>query len=436
MKIAVIGAGKMGLPLACQFAHMGGEVISCDVNPMVVQAINACQCPFEEPGLAELLHEVASARRLSATTDIPRAVSESDLAVVIVPALLTPERDIDATAIRAVCRDIAKALRVGMLICIETTLAVGGTRRFVLPVLEETGFKAGIDFDLAYSPERVKSQSVLRNLTANPKIVGGITQAAAARATDFYRSYLGAQVINVGSLEAAEMVKLAGMVYRDVNIALANELARYAEVVGLDLVELVEAVNSDGEAGLLHPGIGVGGHCTPVYPYFLIRDAERVASPLTLAEQARRINDSQVRYVLDRLERTWGSVQGLRVLILGLSFRPRVKEHTFSTAFLLRRELEERKAKVFLYDPLYSKSEIRAHGFVPADLQDGFTPEVLILNTAHDAYRHLEFDTLNHRGLQVVVDGRRFWDPGVIIDAGLDYIGIGRPSHHSGAAAS
>ena len=131
------------------------------------------------------------------------------------------------------------------------------------------------DFDLVFSPERVKSQHVLRNLTLNLKVVGGINAEAADRGSSFYSNYLGAPVANVGSLEAAEFVKLAGMIYRDVNIGLANQLAEYAEDADIDMSELIDAINSDGEASLLHPGIGVGGHCTPVYPYFYLRDSER-----------------------------------------------------------------------------------------------------------------------------------------------------------------
>src|SRR5262249_40207669 len=155
--------------------------------------------------------------------------------------------------------------------------------------------------------ERVKSLLVFAHLTKNPKVVGGLTPAAAERAEAFYREYLGAPVRNVGSLEAAELVKLAGMVYRDVNIALSNELARYAEAAGLDFYPVREAANTDGEAALLMPGIGVGGHCTPVYPYFLIRDGERRGIPTPLAHFSRQINDGQCAHQLDRLERAAGA---------------------------------------------------------------------------------------------------------------------------------
>ena len=427
MKVAVVGAGKMGLPLACQLARGGASVQACDVNPDVVRAINAGRCPIDEPGVAEMLAEMTAAGRLTATTDTRTAVAASEVVVVIVPAALTAERDIDTSVLESVSREIADSMRPGTLVSYETTVPVGGTRRLLVPILERSGLSAGRDFDVVFSPERVKSQSVLRNLTVNPKVVGGLTRVATERAASFYRTYLGAPVIELDTPEAAEMVKLAGMVYRDVNIALANELGRYAEAVGVDLPALTAAINTDGEAALLEPGIGVGGHCTPVYPWFLIRDAERIGVPMTLAERGRRVNDGQAAHALDVLERVWRPLDGRRVLVLGLAFRPGVKEHTCSTAFLLREELARRGAAVTLDDPLYTPDDIRACGFAPGTPASDPAPDVIVLNTAHPAYRALDLAALARRGLQAVVDGRNLWEPEQVRRAGLRYVGMGRP---------
>lgn len=426
MRVSVVGAGKMGLPIACQFASRGAQVTACDVNEEVVRAINAGTCPIDEPGIHELLGSVVRDGRLAATTDTAAAVGASDVIIVIVPAMLTSDRDIDPVHLLAASRAIAEGLRPGSMVIYETTMPVGGTRRLLAPALQAGGLEPGVDFDLVFSPERVKSQLVLRNLTVNPKVVGGVTPRATARAAAFYAEYLGAEVIEVDSLEAAEMVKLAGMVYRDVNIALANELGRYAEAVGVDLPSLLPAINSDGEAALLQPGIGVGGHCTPVYPHFLLRDADRREVDLAIPADARRINDSQVLHVLDQVEGLTGPLEGRAALILGLAFRPQVKEHAYSTAFALRDELGRRGAEVSLHDPLYTDDEIRAHGFHPGRLA-GDLPPVLVLNTAHPQYRDLPFDELVSRGVRVVVDGRNAVAPDSVASAGAVYIGVGRP---------
>ena len=214
MNIAVIGAGKMGLPLACQFAARGGNVIACDVQEQIVSAINRGECPIDEPGVPELLRAAVQAGRLQATTSIATAVAQCDVVVVIVPVLLTPQCDADLRAIEGVTRQIAGSLRPGTMVCYETTLPVGTTRRLA-EILAASGLVAGRDFDVVFSPERVKSQFVLKHLERNTKVVGGLTPAAGARAVAFYSAYLGAPVADVGSAEAADHVAYATRWKRD-----------------------------------------------------------------------------------------------------------------------------------------------------------------------------------------------------------------------------
>jgi nucleotide sugar dehydrogenase len=420
MKVAVIGAGKMGLPLACVFASRGATVVAADANPALVALVNAGAPPFDEPGLPELLAEAVGSGRLRATTDNREAIAASDVCVVIVPVMLTDEQRADLSIIRSIAEDLAASLRPGSLVSFETTLPVGETRRLGA-LVEQGGLRAGVDFDLVFSPERVKSQRVLRHLFDNPKVVGGITPRSAERGAAFYAGYLGAPVANVGTLEAAELVKLAGMVYRDVNIALANELARYAQEVGVDFEAVRQAANTDGEAYLLSPGIGVGGHCTPVYPYFVIHDARTRGTPTALAELARRVNEEQPARVLDGA----GDLDGRGVLILGLAFRPQVKEAAYSPAFALRDEALRRGARVQLYDPLYSDAEVRRLGFEPGTPYGGH--DVVVLNTAHDAFAVPDFARLAASGTATVVDGRNLWDAAAVAAAGLRYVGVGRP---------
>jgi nucleotide sugar dehydrogenase len=239
------------------------------------------------------------------------------------------------------------------------------------------------------------------------------------RGEEFYRRYLGAPVLNLGTLEAAEMVKLAGMIYRDVNIALANELARYAESAGVDFEAVRRAANTDGEAALLEPGIGVGGHCTPVYTHFLIQDARRRGLVAELAEAGRRINDGQPGRIVEKL----GELAGRRVVILGVAFRPQVKEAAYSPAYSLRDELEKRGAAVVAHDPLYSEAEIERLGFRPGNVEGN---EIVILNTAHNAYRSLDWHALAGTGARVLVDGRNAASPEDVRRAGIAYVGVGR----------
>ena len=427
MKIAVIGAGKMGLPLACQFARQGGEVMAIDANSAVVEAIRAGRMMFQEPGMDELLASVRAAGRIDATTSIEDGVRGQDVVVAIIPVLLTKERTADLSIMTAVSSQIARVLKPGMMVSYETTFPVGTTRKVLAPLLEAGGLRAGEDFDLVFSPERVKSRLVLDHLTNTPKIVGGVNQRSAARAEAFYGNYLGAPVINVGTLEAAELAKLAGMLYRDVNIALANELAAYSEAVGVDFEPVRKASNTDGEAFLLSPGIGVGGHCAPVYPYFVMEHAASLGLTMALTAQGRSFNDHQAARHLDRLAQSGFPLAGSRVLILGLGFRPQVKEHTCSTAFLLQAAARDRGAEVVLEDPLYSPEELRAHGFSPFCRSSDPWPGAIILHTAHDAYRQPDFSLWRHKGVTHVVDGRNAWQPEAARKAGLVYLAPGCP---------
>lgn len=424
MKIALIGAGKMGLPLACQIAWRGGEVIACDINKELVASINAGKMPFDEPGVGEILAQAVASGSLRASTDVSEIIPQVDVVIIIIPVMLTAHRKADLAAIESVTRTIAAHLTPGQMIAYETTLPVGTTRRFLQPILERSGYCAGIDFDLVFSPERVKSRLVLKHLSQIPKIVGGVNATSASRAESFYRTYLGAPVINVGSLETAEFSKLAGMVYRDVNIALANELAMYAESVGLDFSVVAAAANTDGESALLAPGIGVGGHCAPVYPYFVLQDALERGVSLPLTSESRIINDGQARRLLDRVCRDSDECQGHDLLILGLGFRPGIKEHSFSSAFLIRDEALRRGTSPFLHDPLYDATEILGHGFTPLKL-DGRLPSIVVLNTGHQEYKEVDFVQWRERGVRTVVDGRNLWSPSEVQAAGLQYIAPG-----------
>lgn len=420
MKVAVIGAGKMGLPLACVFASRGAIVAAGDANPQTVESINRGICHFDEPGVPELLAEMVKQKQLWATQDNKAAIATSEVVVVIVPVKLTEDRRADLRVIRQIASELAASLQRGAMVCFETTLPVGETRRLGA-IIETGGLKAGVDFDLVFSPERVKSQRVMKHLFENPKAVGGVTPRSAERAQKFYAQFLGAPVINLGTLEAAELVKLAGMAYRDVNIALANELAHYAEACGIDFEQVRQAANTDGEAFLLSPGIGVGGHCTPVYPHFLIQDAAARGVELGLVEAGRRLNENQPAQWLAKL----GNVAGKRALILGLGFRPQVKEVACSPAFPIKAELEKRGARVALHDPFYTEDEIQGYGFKPGALNDGW--EIWVLNTAHEVYRDLDFKRLAVVGLKAVLDGRNLWNPSRVTAAGVVYHGIGRP---------
>jgi nucleotide sugar dehydrogenase len=428
VNVSVIGAGKMGLPIAVWIASHGARVWACDQNPAVVEAIQAGRPAVDEPGVGELLTAVLADGRLLATRDTAKAVADSDVVIVIVPAVVTAGREPDLRNLEAASRDIAQGLQQGTLVVYETTVPVGTTRERIIPILRTSGLEPGLEFFVAYSPERVKSRLVLRHLAETPKLISGLNDRSAAAAARFYRTYLGAPVIDAGPLEAAEFAKLAGMVYRDVNIAVANQLAAYAEAIGIDAWPILEAANTDGEAALLKPGIGVGGHCTPVYPYFLLSDAARRGVDVSLAARAREVNDLQAGRAVARLDTALGGLAGRRVGILGLGFRPEVKEHIYSPAFMVDAALRSHGADSRMHDPLYTDAELAMHSFAgwSPDHLDDWAPEALMLVTGHSAFAGLDLQALRQAGLRIVVDGRRFWKSDAVNALGLSYVGVGQ----------
>ena len=424
MRITVVGGGRMGLPLACVFAKHGASVSVSDINPYLVSQINSGLCPYEEPGLSDLISRLNAEGRLKATTSTADATSESDAIVIIVPAHLTADRDIDLKILREASVEVGKGLRRGALVVYETTVGVGSTRRHLIPVLEQSsGMRAGNDFHVAYSPERVKANLVLQRLETTPKVVGGLDATSRERGIALYGTFLGAPVEDVGTLEAAESAKLMGMLYRDVNIALANELAAFCELAGVDFERVRKAANSDGESSLLLPGIGVGGHCTPVYPYFLTRESRRLGMSQRISEASREINDNQPARQLDRVASAWQPLRGKRVHLLGLAFRPGVKVDTLSPAYALREHLQKLDAVVTLEDPCYTKEEIHAAGFEHGSAENA---QLVVLNTAHKEFATPDFAAWRRTGVEAVLDGRNLWQRYEVEAAGLLYFGIGR----------
>jgi len=431
--IAVVGLGKIGLPLAVQYARHGQSVIGCDINPVVVENVNAGQSYMhEEPGLAAGVADAVHKGLLSATLNVTEAVSKANVVVVIVPVVIDDKHQVNFDAIDNATAAIGAGLRSDTLVIYETTLPIGTTTGRFAQILERTSkLKAGHDFLLAYSPERVKSGRIFRDLRTYPKVVGGIDERSTDAAVEFYRSVLDAEVIAMTSTDEAEFVKLIETAYRDVNIALANEFACFADTHGLNLALAIAAANTQPESHIHTPGIGVGGHCIPVYPYFLfssltgtnVQTRGSELPMLILPRYARRINDSMAEYAVHRIEVEIGSLAQQSVLILGVAYRGNVRETAFSSAELLRNALLEHGAKVYADDPLFSEEELQALGYTPLPI--GIEDEIraIILQADHRVYQSFDFSRFEH--CRVVLDGRHTLRHEMIESLGMRHITIG-----------
>ncbi len=416
MKIAVVALGKIGLPLAVQFASKGHHVIGADVDPRAVELVNAGIEPFPgEAFLAEKLAEVVADGRLVATADTTAAVAHSEAVVVVVPLFVDAESVPDFGWMDAATKSIAAGLQPGTLVSYETTLPVGTTRTRWVPMLEAgSGLVAGRDFHVVFSPERVLTGRVFADLRKYPKLVGGIDAASAAHAVDFYEQVLDFDerpdlarangVWDLGSAEASELAKLAETTYRDVNIGLANQFARFAADHGIDVYQVIEASNSQPYSHIHSPGIAVGGHCIPVYPrLYLWNDPSA-----TVVRAAREANAAMPEYTVGLLEGAFGSsLAGQRVVVLGAAYRGGVKETAFSGVFPTVEALRARGADVLVHDPLYDDDELTRFGWAPYHL--GEPVAAAVVQADHAEYRSLTPADLP--GIQVLVDGRRITDP-------------------------
>ena len=429
MKIAVIALGKIGLPLAVQFAKKGHYVIGCDVNQRTVDLINSGTEPFPgENFLAEYLAEVVASGHLVASTDTTKAVSESQAIVIVVPLFVDNQGIPDFGWMDDATEKIAAGLQPGTLISYETTLPVGTTRNRFAPALESgSNLRAGVDFHLVFSPERVLTGRVFADLRKYPKLVGGINESSTQAGIAFYEEVLDFDdrpdltekngVWDLGTCEASEMAKLAETTYRDVNIALANQFAIFAEGANIDIAKVIAASNSQPYSHIHQPGIAVGGHCIPIYPRFYLWN-----DPLaTVVRSAREANAAMPEHAVKLLENELGDLAGKRVAVLGISYRGGVKESAFSGVYGVVTALKARDALVVVNDPMYSNEEILALGFEPYAI--GESADAVILQADHKEYKTL--GAKDFPGVAAVVDGRRTMNPKNFPGVNFRVIGAG-----------
>lgn len=428
MRIAVVALGKIGLPLAVQFASKGHEVIGVDVNPRTVELVNEGKEPFPgEAHLAEKLAELVPAGRLRATTDYAEAIPGVDAVVVVVPLFVNDETwQPDFAWMDEATKSLAAHLTPGTIVSYETTLPVGTLRGRFKPMIEQiSGLEEGRDFTLIFSPERVLTGRVFADLRRYPKLVGGLSEDGTRRGIALYQQLLDFDVRedlpqpngvwDMGSAEAAEMAKLAETTYRDVNIGLANQFAVYADKIGVDVQRVIDACNSQPYSHIHRPGIAVGGHCIPVYPrLYLSTDPDA-----SVVRTARSFNATMPQYVVDRAKEILGDLTGLRVVVLGASYRGKVKETAFSGVFPTVDALRAAGAQVLVQDPMYTDEELEGFGWQPYHL--GENVDVAIVQADHPEYSKLTPADLP--GVRLLLDGRRITDPALF--AGVPRITIG-----------
>lgn len=397
VKLAVYGLGKMGLPLACVFAQRGFKVIGVDINKNVVKKINQGENPIiGESGLGQLLKEDVKNKKIIATAKGREAAQKADVMVIIVPTFLQKNKKPDLEIVKMVAKTIGQGMQKGSLVILESTVPPKTTEGIIKRILEkESGFAAGKDFGLAFCPERTNSGTAIADIQGriNPKIVGGLERKSSLASQAIYELINQRGVIPVSSCTVAEMVKLAEMVYRDVKIAYANSLALICDELGIDIKEVIRGANTDAGCKILNPGPGVGGHCIPVYPYFIF---DKVKRGTLLLKSARRVNDAMPKYTVKLIQEALGvagkDIKKSNILILGIAYRGNVKEVRLSPGIEIYHLLKGLAKRVFVFDPLFSPKEIENYSL---NYQESFQNiDCLVITADHQEFKKLNWSII------------------------------------------
>lgn len=390
-KICILGLGYIGLPTASMFATHGIEVVGVDINPRIIETLQAGKLHIHEPGLREVMTQALQSGALRVST-LPEA---ADAFLIAVPTPFyehewgeyqgQPYKKADLRAVTSAAQAIVPHLRPGNLVVLESTSPPRTTADMLTPILEQSGLKAGRDFFVAYSPERVLPGQILRELVENARVIGGLTPASARAGRDLYATFVRGQILETDST-TAEMVKLMENTYRDVNIAIANEFSRLAERFGVDVWQAIRLANLHPRVKILSPGPGVGGHCISVDPWFFVETAPDL-SPLIL--RARQVNDSQPAWVLEKARQALGSLQGRKIAALGLAYKPDVDDLRESPAAEAVHLLQQAGASVYAFEPF--KPQAGLPGIhAAATLEEALAEaELVILLVNHTSFRSL-----------------------------------------------
>jgi UDP-N-acetyl-D-glucosamine dehydrogenase len=382
-RVAIIGVGYVGLPLAVAFAQRGVEVVCLDADPTKIESLAAGHSYVEDISDATL---VPLMERLVPTVDGAELAS-CEAVIICVPTPLTSAREPDLTYLLGAGETVADNLQEGQLVVLESTTYPGTTRERLAPILEErSGLKAGEGFNLAFSPERIDPGRTDYTVETTPKVVGGLTPACSKRAQAVYGTICDT-VVPVSTPEAAELTKLLENTFRSVNIALVNELSQLCFRLGIDVWEVVGAASTKPFGFMpFEPGPGMGGHCLPVDPFYLAFKAREADFYPEFVELAGKLNQSQPAFCAHRIERaldaTERSVKGSKILLLGVSYKAGIGDTRESPALEILRMLQEREADVSYHDP--HAPELPRHGLSSVPLEQGLAEADLVaILTAH-----------------------------------------------------
>ena len=428
-KICIVGLGYVGLPTAIFFAENDFEVIGVGIDPKKLDMINQGISPLGELGLDERLEKVVKKGKLVATLDLPEATRQSDIILLIVPTPVTKSKDPDLYHVMDAGKKVSRGLEKGKLVVLESTVYPGVTEEVLQPILEESGLKAGEDFGLAYCPERYNPGDDAHSIEKVARVVGGITPEWAEITRKLYQFIIEEDIKVLRNIKTSEAAKVIENTQRDLNIALVNELAMIFEKIGIDVMEVIEGASTKWNFNVYYPGGGVGGHCLPVDPYYLVKKAKELGYHSKVIAAGRTINDHMPQHVFgllaDSLNDNEKSVKNSKIVVLGLSYKENVGDDRESPSEELINELKHYQAQVTIVDPYIEETQV--YGTLESDLYQALEDaDAMVLMTAHQEFRDLDFQKAKKlMKIPIIVDARRIYDPEKLREMGFIYSGVG-----------
>jgi len=432
LRVCVVGIGRIGLPTALSFAKSGLTTIGVDINESLVEMINHNNFPLkDEPGYEEIFHNVISEKKFSATTKIEEGVSNSNLILLSLPTPMDENNVPDYSALKSVASQLSQFLKPNSLVIVESTIEPGFIEDEMISMIANNDkLTVENNFFIGVCPENANPGEILHDFTNLPRLVGGINENISKIIKSIYNFVFGVELIEMPDCKTANAVKLTTNVFRDINIAFISELSLMFEKLGIDTMKVLEAAKKKYNFQIHYPGAGVGGPCLPINSYQFLNTAKRIGSELNIIESSRKINEKMpehvVQLLLDGFKENDKPIKDSHILLLGVSYKPNVKDIQLTPAEHIIKKLQDLGAIVHIYDPYFiSQNIFDIH--TEKNLNEIISNvDSTIIVTAHDEFKKLEISLFKQMKTPVLVDTRGIIDPEIAKQNQLIFRGLGR----------
>jgi len=432
LKVCIVGIGRIGLPTALSFAQAGLQTIGADINEKLVDSINAGNFPLkDEPGYEDIFNSVRKNGNFSATTDINEAISKSNVILLSLPTPMDENNIPIYLALESVGKQLSQTLQSNSLVVVESTIEPGFIENVMIKRIEgDSGLHVGKNFTIGVCPENANPGEILHDFTGLPRLVGGMDEQTTKIIALIYDFVFSVELVTMPDCKTANAVKLTTNVFRDINIAFVNELSLMFEKLGIDTLKVLDAAKRKYNFQIHYPGAGVGGPCLPINSYQFLNTAKRIGSELNIVKYGRAINekmpDHVVNLTLDGFKKCNKSIKDSTLLILGVSYKPDVKDIQLSPAEIIIKKLKALGAKIRIYDPYYKDNQVFGIN-VEHNIQDVLSEvDASIIVTAHKEFQEINPKIFTKMKTPILIDSRGIIDISSANSAGLVFRGLGR----------